>query len=54
MSEKSGRKVRGYGKGRRPCRRCGAYSAVIRAYGLRLCRRCFREVAGSLGFRKYS
>ncbi|MFP3240930.1 MAG: 30S ribosomal protein S14, partial [Caldivirga sp.] len=26
---------------------------VIRRYGLMLCRRCFREVAPQLGFKKY-
>ena len=28
------------------------YTAVIQKYDLMLCRRCFREVAVSLGFRK--
>lgn len=46
-------KERKYGKGSRPCKRCGSYDAVIRRYGLNLCRRCFREVARQLGFRKY-
>ncbi|MFB5615439.1 MAG: 30S ribosomal protein S14, partial [Candidatus Nitrosomaritimum yanchengensis] len=32
--------------------RCGDYTAVIQKYDLMLCRRCFREVAVSLGFRK--
>lgn len=54
MSVNSNRKVRKYGKASRPCRRCGTYNAVIRAYGLTLCRRCFREVAPKLGFKKYS
>ncbi|MEM1903602.1 MAG: 30S ribosomal protein S14, partial [Pyrobaculum sp.] len=27
--------------------------AVIRKYGINLCRRCFREVAPQLGFKKY-
>jgi len=44
---------RRYGKGSRPCRRCGSYGPVIRAYGLRLCRQCFREIAPKLGFKKY-
>ena len=34
------------------CKRCGDYTAVIQKYDLMLCRRCFREVATSLGFRK--
>jgi small subunit ribosomal protein S14 len=46
-------KPRKYGKGSRICRRCGAYEAVIQQYDLMLCRRCFREVAEKLGFRKY-
>ncbi|UCH37254.1 MAG: 30S ribosomal protein S14 [Candidatus Bathyarchaeota archaeon] len=54
MTEESGRKIRKYGKGSRPCRRCGGYGSIIRAYGLGLCRQCFREVAEKLGFRKYS
>ncbi|MCJ7760180.1 30S ribosomal protein S14 [Candidatus Bathyarchaeota archaeon] len=49
----TGRKVRNYGKGSRPCRRCGGYGPIVRAYGINLCRQCFREAAVSLGFRKY-
>jgi len=48
------KKQRRFGKGSRPCRRCGAYGPVIRRYGLNLCRQCFREVAPKLGFRKLS
>jgi len=47
------KKVRKYGKGSRPCRRCGQYGPVIRKYDLYLCRQCFRELAPSLGFKKY-
>ncbi|MDN5358399.1 MAG: small subunit ribosomal protein [Candidatus Diapherotrites archaeon] len=36
------------------CQRCGRPEAVIRKYGLMLCRQCFREVARELGFEKYS
>ncbi len=46
--------VRKYGKGSRKCRRCGARDAVIQMYNLMLCRQCFRELAVSIGFRKYS
>jgi len=46
-------KERKYGKGSRKCARCGTHVAVIQAYGLMLCRRCFREVAEELGFKKY-
>ncbi|MET1100883.1 MAG: 30S ribosomal protein S14 [Pyrodictiaceae archaeon] len=42
------------GRGRIKCQRCGSRDAVIRKYGLYLCRQCFREIAVSLGFRKYS
>ncbi|MCK4243279.1 30S ribosomal protein S14 [Candidatus Bathyarchaeota archaeon] len=41
-------------KGRRQCIRCGTYKGLIRSYNLNLCRRCFREVAEKLGFKKYS
>ena len=47
-------KVRKYGKGARACVRCGSRDAIIRKYGLYLCRQCFREVAYSIGFRKYN
>lgn len=41
------------GKGRRLCRNCGNSRGLIRKYGLFVCRRCFREMAESIGFRKY-
>lgn len=50
MSE---RKERSYGKGSRKCTRCGRYDGLIRRYGLNVCRQCFREIAGELGFKKY-
>ena len=53
MAKKKVKKERKFCKGCRPCRRCGSYVAVIRRYGLYLCRQCFREVAESLGFKKY-
>ena len=40
------------GRGTRWCIRCGDYTAVIQKYNLMICRRCFREVATSLGFKK--
>jgi len=40
------------GKGSRQCRRCGSFKGVIRVAGLYYCRRCFREVAKKLGFKK--
>ncbi len=41
------------GKGDRLCRICGCKSGLIRSYGLNICRRCFREAASQLGFKKY-
>ena len=46
------RKKKEFGRGSRWCKRCGDYTALIQKYDLHLCRRCFREVANSLGFRK--
>jgi len=42
------------GKGSRVCRRCGTHRGLIRAYDINVCRRCFREVAKKMGFKKYS
>jgi len=36
------------------CLRCNRKRGIVRRYGLRLCRQCFRELAYELGFRKYS
>ena len=46
------RKKKEFGRGSKWCKRCGDYTAVIQKYELYLCRRCFREVANSLGFQK--
>lgn len=43
-----------FGKGSRKCIRCGSRDAVIQKYKLYLCRQCFRELAPSLGFKKYN
>lgn len=40
------------GKRAHRCRRCGTTRAVIRKYGLYICRKCFREIAHLLGFKK--
>jgi len=53
MAKQKLKKERKYGKGARPCVRCGSYGPVIRRYNLYLCRHCFREVAKKLGFKKY-
>ncbi|MBS3102556.1 30S ribosomal protein S14 [Candidatus Woesearchaeota archaeon] len=47
-------KERKFGLSTKRCRRCGNVRAHISSYGLHLCRRCFREVAVELGFKKYS
>jgi small subunit ribosomal protein S14 len=47
------KKERKFGKGSRPCQRCGSCGPVIRRYNLDLCRTCFREAAPKLGFKKY-
>jgi ribosomal protein S14 len=36
------------------CTVCGTNKGLIHKYGLNICRRCFREDAYSIGFRKYS
>jgi len=43
-----------FGAATHPCRRCGKTSGVIRKYGLLYCRQCFREIAKTIGFKKYS
>ena len=47
-------KERGVGIDKKKCERCGRFGAMINSYGLNLCRHCFREIAGELGFKKYS
>ena len=41
------------GRGNRMCRFCGTARGLIRSYRLFVCRRCFRETAEQIGFRKY-
>lgn len=36
------------------CHRCGRKRGLVRRYGMRLCRQCFREIAPDIGFKKYS
>ncbi|KAL4003849.1 Ribosomal protein S14p/S29e family protein [Acanthocheilonema viteae] len=43
---------RKYGPGSRSCRVCSNHHGLIRKYGLNMCRRCFREYASDIGFRK--
>ncbi|MEW6528291.1 MAG: 30S ribosomal protein S14 [Candidatus Micrarchaeota archaeon] len=40
-------------RGIRKCKVCGNARALIRKYALFVCRRCFREVAEYINFRKY-
>lgn len=42
-----------YGALKKKCKRCGTVRAHIQKYDLHLCRRCFREIAKDLGFKKY-
>ena len=47
-------KPRKYGSATKKCKRCGRPGGYVSKYGLGLCRTCFREIATSLGFKKYS
>lgn len=35
------------------CKICGTYRGVIQKYNLKICRRCFNDIAFDLGFKKY-
>jgi small subunit ribosomal protein S14 len=43
-----------FGKGIHRCRRCGRVGPVYTQFNLYLCRRCFREMAPKMGFKKYN
>jgi small subunit ribosomal protein S14 len=45
---------RKFGKSTKLCQRCGNMRGFIQKYGLKLCRKCFREIAEDIGFKKYS
>ena len=47
-------KPRKYGRTTKKCTRCGRPGGHIGKYGLGVCRSCFREIATSLAFKKYS
>ena len=47
-------KTRTTGITQKKCEKCGRYGAMIKRYGLNICRHCFRELAEELGFKKYS
>ena len=51
LALKEQKKIYGRIKG---CERCGRKRGLIRAYGLHMCRQCFREKAEEMGFKKYS
>ncbi len=46
------KKKRNVGRGTRSCRRCGTHRGIIRRADLMVCRRCMREIAKPLGFKK--
>ena len=46
-------KARTCGIANKKCSRCGRTGAHIDKYGIDLCRQCFREIATSIGFKKY-
>ena len=45
---------RSFGKGIKQCENCWNTRGHIAKYGINLCRKCFRENARALGFKKYS
>ncbi|MBS3108604.1 30S ribosomal protein S14 [Candidatus Woesearchaeota archaeon] len=47
-------KERKFGKSTKHCRFCGSTRGYIGKYGVNTCRRCFRDFAKSIGFKKYS
>ncbi len=47
-------KDRKYGKFMKKCLKCGGNKGFVSKYSINLCRRCFRDIAPSMGFRKYS
>jgi small subunit ribosomal protein S14 len=47
------KKERTCGKTTTHCVSCGTFRAINGKYGLNLCRKCFRDYAQTLGFKKY-
>ena len=47
-------KDRKFGPKTKSCRMCGNPRGHIGKYGLNVCRRCFRNFATKLGFKKYN
>ncbi len=46
-------KARTFGRGIKQCENCGNTRGHIGKYGIEMCRKCFREHAQRLGFKKY-
>jgi small subunit ribosomal protein S14 len=46
-------KERSCGLAKKKCSRCGRVGGHVSKYGLDFCRHCFREVAQSIGFKKF-
>ncbi|HLD58476.1 MAG TPA: 30S ribosomal protein S14 [archaeon] len=40
-------------KKKRRCRICRGNAGLIRKYNLYICRRCFKDIAEKLGFKKF-
>ena len=47
-------KERSCGINNQKCRRCGSRRGHIKKYGLDLCRRCFKDIATKIGFKKFN
>jgi len=47
-------KERKFGPTTKHCRICGSPRGHIGKYGLNICRRCFRQTATKLSFKKYN
>ena len=47
-------KDRAYGAQTKFCKRCHNTRGLISKYGIGLCRKCFRDIATKIGFKKYS
>jgi small subunit ribosomal protein S14 len=48
------KKVRSCGKTTKSCQNCGTFRALNGKYGINLCRKCFRDYAQTLNFKKYN
>ena len=46
-------RVRAFGPTTKGCKRCGSNKGHIGKYGINLCRKCFRELAPKIGFKKF-